>query len=170
MNRLRDLREERGLSLRKLEEIINVSYSTIRNYENEFRDISTEMLKKFASFYEVTIDYLLGYSGYYVYVNYDHGNLLLKIDEEYYKDLVRDKYIYFSNNHRYIDVNKLLGINSNNDIGDFIINVYKFRNVEEMFDKKKVSIDKLKEINESFEVVLSKEFVDYLKRCIDLNK
>lgn len=39
-----------------------------------------------------------------------------------------------------------------------------------MFDKKKVSIDKLKEINESFEVVLSKEFVDYLKRCIDLNK
>ena len=59
MNRLKELREERNLSLRDLENIIGVNYSTIRNYEQEFRDISTEMLKKFADFYEVTFDYLL---------------------------------------------------------------------------------------------------------------
>ena len=170
MNRLKELREERNLSLRDLENIIGVNYSTIRNYEQEFRDISTDMLKKFADFYEVTIDYLLGYSGYYIYVNYDHGNLLLKINEEYYKELVKDKFIYFNNNHRYIDFNKLIGINTNNDIGEFIIDVYRFRRVENLFNKDSVSIEKLKEIDSSYEVVLSKEFVEFLKECINFNK
>jgi len=170
MNRLKELREERELSLRDLENIIEVNYSTIRNYEQEFRDISTEMLKKFADFYEVTIDYLLGYSGYYVYVNYDHGNLLLKVNEEYYKDLVKDKFVYFNNNHRFIDLNKLLGINTNNDIGEFIVDIYKFRKVENLFNKENVSIAKLKEIDTSYEVVLSKDFVEFMKECINFSK
>ena len=31
-------------------------------------------------------------------------------------------------------------------------------------------IEKLKEIDSSFEVVLSKEFVEFLKECINFNK
>lgn len=170
MNRLKELREERNLSLRALEEIISVNYSTIRNYEEGFRDIGTDKLKLFADFYEVTIDYLLGYSGYYVYVNYDHGNLVLKVDEDYYKDLVKDKFVYFNNNHRLIDLNKLLGINTNNDIGEFIVDVYKFRRVESLFNKESVSIDKLKEIDTSCEVVLSRELIEFLKECINMCK
>lgn len=58
MNRLRQLREERGLSARKIAEILNTNYQNICRYENEQRDISTELLKVFASFFEVSIDYL----------------------------------------------------------------------------------------------------------------
>ena len=61
MNRLKELRDDRNLSLRKAEELSNTGYSAINRYETYARDLSTEASKKFAEFYEVTIDYLLGY-------------------------------------------------------------------------------------------------------------
>ena len=70
MNRIKELREERGLTIRKLAELLNINNQNISRYENEARDMSTDMLKLFAKFYEVTIDYLLGFSCYYIYLKY----------------------------------------------------------------------------------------------------
>lgn len=44
MNLLRQLREERGLNARKIAEILNTNYQDICRYENEQRDIRTELL------------------------------------------------------------------------------------------------------------------------------
>ena len=60
MNRIKELREERGLTIRKLAELLNINNQNISRYENEQRDISTELLKVFASFFEVSIDFLCG--------------------------------------------------------------------------------------------------------------
>ena len=92
MNRLRQLREERGLSARKIAEILNTNYQNICRYENEQRDISTELLKVFASFFEVSIDYLLGYSCYYIYLKYNDINL--KVNEEDYYSLLRGEILF----------------------------------------------------------------------------
>ncbi len=60
LERLKDLRVERGLTLEQLAEQTNLSKSALDSYEAEdFKDISHYALIKLAKFYDVAIDYLL---------------------------------------------------------------------------------------------------------------
>lgn len=58
--KLRELRKERGISMKKLGEYVGVSESTISLYETGKHEPSKEMLLKFADFFGVSVDYLLG--------------------------------------------------------------------------------------------------------------
>ena len=62
MNRLKLLREEKNLLQEDLGKIIGVSGRAIGNYENETRDMSTDILKKLSTFFGVTTDYIIGNS------------------------------------------------------------------------------------------------------------
>ncbi len=62
MNRLRFLRSEKGLTVRQLGDILNISYPTITNIENDKRGFSDEMLIAIADYFQVSTDYLLGKS------------------------------------------------------------------------------------------------------------
>ena len=64
MNRLKELREERGYSVRGMEIKTGINYNSICKYEKETRDPSTDTLKKLSDFFEVTIDYMLCHSSY----------------------------------------------------------------------------------------------------------
>ena len=79
MNRLKYLREEREYSVRGLDNKIGIDFNSINKYENETRDPNTKTLRKLADFFEVSIDYLLCYSDYYVYCNYELDNIRFKI-------------------------------------------------------------------------------------------
>ena len=59
MNRLRDLREDKDLLQKDIAKVINMSQTGYSQYETETNDIPTEILKKLASYYETSIDYLL---------------------------------------------------------------------------------------------------------------
>ncbi len=58
--RLKKLRIQHNLTLRELAEQINVSYSTLGNYERNVREPSYDMLKCIADFFSVDVGYLLG--------------------------------------------------------------------------------------------------------------
>jgi repressor LexA len=58
--RLRQLREDRGLYQSDLAKIFEKSQSAIGKYENETLQLDYEMLRKYAEYFNVTIDYLLG--------------------------------------------------------------------------------------------------------------
>lgn len=60
MNRIRQLRKERGLSITKLAETIGSSYQSLQRYEAGKRDPSIQVLIKLADFFGVTVDYLIG--------------------------------------------------------------------------------------------------------------
>ncbi|MBR6516701.1 MAG: hypothetical protein IKT40_07560 [Bacilli bacterium] len=60
---------------------------------------------------------------------------MLKINEEDYKQLYKDGFIYFNNNKRYINLNKFIGLDNNNDV---------------------------------VEIILNKEFIEYMKKAIEL--
>lgn len=62
MNRLKDLRLERGLLQSDIAKIINKSDRIVGFYESGERDMGTETLSKLADFFNVSIDYLLGKS------------------------------------------------------------------------------------------------------------
>lgn len=62
MNRLKFLRNERGESLEKIAQYLNVTIQTISNYENEKRDMTPDTIIKLSDYFGVSTDYLLGKS------------------------------------------------------------------------------------------------------------
>lgn len=59
MNRLKDLREDKDLLQKDVSKILNITQRTYSGYETETREMSYEILKKFAIFYNTSIDYIL---------------------------------------------------------------------------------------------------------------
>lgn len=59
MNRLKEIREDNDLYQKDIAKYINMSQNGYSSYENEIRDIPTDVLKKLADFYHTSIDYLL---------------------------------------------------------------------------------------------------------------
>lgn len=59
MHRLRELRRQKGLSMRELGEQVGLSESTVSLYENGRRKPSHELLCRLADFFGVSVDYLL---------------------------------------------------------------------------------------------------------------
>ncbi|MBE6531873.1 MAG: helix-turn-helix transcriptional regulator [Ruminococcaceae bacterium] len=60
--RLKELRKERNISQLKLAVDLNMNQNTISRYENMEREADYETLLKFADYFGVSIDYLLGRS------------------------------------------------------------------------------------------------------------
>ena len=60
--RIRDLREDHDLTQKQLSKVLNCSQQVYSNYELGQRDIPTDILIKLASFYNVSVDYILGVS------------------------------------------------------------------------------------------------------------
>lgn len=60
--RLKKMREEKGLTQEELGKIINVSKPSISRYEAGTNEPNNETLKKLANFFDVSLDYLMGYS------------------------------------------------------------------------------------------------------------
>jgi transcriptional regulator with XRE-family HTH domain len=58
--RIRELREEKGLGVRELARILNISHSAISFYENQKRIPDIIMAKLFADYFNTTCDYLIG--------------------------------------------------------------------------------------------------------------
>lgn len=62
MNRLKLLREEKGLFQSDIAKILGVSVAAVGFYENEKRDMSPDTIIKLAEYFGVSTDYLLGKS------------------------------------------------------------------------------------------------------------
>lgn len=57
--RIKELREENGLTQQAVAEFLNVKQNTYSQYESGKRQLSIDMLIKLAKFYKVTTDYIL---------------------------------------------------------------------------------------------------------------
>ncbi|WP_206457859.1 helix-turn-helix domain-containing protein [Anaerovorax sp. IOR16] len=68
-DRLIELRSERGLTQQKFGDLLNITRSTIASYEKENREPKYDILITIAKFFNVSIDYLLGYTNIRSYNN-----------------------------------------------------------------------------------------------------
>lgn len=59
-SRLRDLREDKDLSIRQLAEILHMQRTTYHNYETGKRELPFELAITLAKFYNVSLDYIGG--------------------------------------------------------------------------------------------------------------
>ena len=62
MNRMQELRQERGISMKDAARALEMPYTTYVNYEKGTREPNSETLINIANFYNTSIDYLLGKS------------------------------------------------------------------------------------------------------------
>ncbi|EQG38278.1 TPA: helix-turn-helix transcriptional regulator [Clostridioides difficile] len=59
MNRLKELRKEKGMTAKQLADILKTTDSTIIRWENSKQNISIDILKELSNIYNVSIDYIL---------------------------------------------------------------------------------------------------------------
>ena len=59
-SRLRDLREDKDLSIRKLAELLHLQRTTYHNYETGKRELPFELAINLAKIYDVSLDYIAG--------------------------------------------------------------------------------------------------------------
>lgn len=165
MNRLKELRNERQLSLRGLQIKTNLDYSRLAKYENETRDFSSEVLITLADFFEVTIDYLIGYNGFCLYCKYDKGNIFYKLSKTTY-DQLKD-YIYFTNDTRYIDLNRYLDINKETNASLLIHDLLKAKEMDKLFDNTFVTNEQVSNaLSDRNEITLTIGLLEYVKNSI----
>jgi hypothetical protein len=91
---------------------------------------------------------------------------MLKVNEEDYKLLYKDGFINFNEGKRYVSLNKLIGLDNDNDLSDLIINVYRHKRLDKLFDKNDLPI--LKNNNDVVEIILDREFMEFMKKAIEL--
>lgn len=60
MERLKELRKEKGISQQKLADGLNVSRSTVAMWETQGTETDNPTLVKIAKYFDVSVDYLLG--------------------------------------------------------------------------------------------------------------
>ena len=60
--RLRDLREDKDLTLDELVEILGMHKTTYTNYEQGKREISFALAIRLTEFYNVSLDYIAGFT------------------------------------------------------------------------------------------------------------
>lgn len=60
MERIKELRKEKSITMKRLGEIIGVSEGAVSQYENGKRQPDYDILKKIADYFNVSTDYLLG--------------------------------------------------------------------------------------------------------------
>ena len=135
MNRLKYLREEREYSVRGLDNKIGIDFNSINKYENETSDPNTKTLRKLSDFFEVSIDYLLCYSDCYVYCNYELDNIRFKIKDKYYNELKEKSYIYFKDDKRYLNINKLLRKRKDENLLPIIVEFSRIDKRNSLFDR-----------------------------------
>lgn len=58
--RIKELREDKGINQLELSKILNVHKGSVSNWENNKRTPDAEMLTKIANFFNCSVDYLLG--------------------------------------------------------------------------------------------------------------
>ncbi len=62
MKRLKESREENGISQQKLADEFHISQQSIWKYENGLSEPDIKTLMQFADFFDVSVDYLIGVS------------------------------------------------------------------------------------------------------------
>ena len=62
MNRLRELREDRDLKQTDIAQMMSLTPMAVSRYEREENALTAELIAKFCKLFDVTADYLLGFS------------------------------------------------------------------------------------------------------------
>lgn len=82
MNRIKDLREEKNVSMMQAAKDVNLPYTTYVNYEKNLREPNFETLIALANYFEVSVDFLIGRNNIRTYFVDTHDSTNLKLNSK----------------------------------------------------------------------------------------
>lgn len=82
-NRLKELRKEKGVTQAKVAEIVNTNQSQYGKYENGKTNLSLENSKRLASYFGVSVPYLLGLEET-IPIETNENSVVLSLDDTVY--------------------------------------------------------------------------------------
>lgn len=85
-NRIRELRKQRGITMKQLGEVVDLAESTISQYETGKREPDNETLLKISEYFGVTVGYLLGAESEKAPTDAGERDILDEIDVAFYGD------------------------------------------------------------------------------------
>ena len=109
------------------------------------REPGIDDLKKIAKFFEVSIDYMLCFNAYSIFILDESTNILFKMDNDFYEYLKSIDAVYYNNkDNRCIKFEKIFGKEYSN-VAILMEEIQKIKNMDKLFNKDKVSEDEFKE-------------------------
>lgn len=60
LNRIKELRKQKGVKQADLAKLLGIAQSTMSGWENEINEVDNDSLFKLADFFGVSVDYILG--------------------------------------------------------------------------------------------------------------
>lgn len=88
MNRLKELRKEKGLSQQALADEIGVSKLTILRWEKGERELKSDKAQQLAEYFGVSVGYLLGYMANVPEITFEHNQIILPISSKVHLSIV----------------------------------------------------------------------------------
>jgi len=95
MNRLKELRNKYGLSLRKLQEYTGIDFSRLAVIEKTNANLESKTVEKLTDFFKVSNTYLFGKDGFIFYYD-EYNKRYFPMPYEQYKKELTDDVISFS--------------------------------------------------------------------------
>ncbi|MCK9449949.1 MAG: helix-turn-helix domain-containing protein [Bacteroidales bacterium] len=94
MNRLKKLRSRSNIALRELSRYVDIAYPALSLLENNKQPFKEVHILKLKDFFDVTADYLLGYSIRGIGINFESA-----ADDEYHVFISEDEYFQIQSKH-----------------------------------------------------------------------
>lgn len=102
-------------------------------------------LKTIAKFYEVSIDYMLCFNAYSIFILYESTNILFKIDNDFYEYLKSIEAVYYNNRDNRCIKYKKTFCKEYSNAAELMKETQKIKNMDKLFNKDKVNEDEFKE-------------------------
>ncbi|MGN7299750.1 helix-turn-helix domain-containing protein [Ferdinandcohnia sp. SAFN-114] len=125
--RIRQLRKEKGLSLKELADDLGIAFTTLGNYEREEREPNFNTFEQIADYFGVSIDFLLGRREERTFDEYVLNNDFINLKEK----LKNTKPEIRSNIVNAFDQLYLL---VNRDLNDLDVNVDEIKHIHEIIN------------------------------------
>lgn len=92
MNRIKDLREDKDMTQKELAKLLGITQATLSDYEVEKTEPKKDIWIKLASFFDVSVDYLMGITNNPSNDNFTKGMEEEDINElKHYRELLKIK-------------------------------------------------------------------------------
>ncbi|MDY4034523.1 MAG: helix-turn-helix domain-containing protein [Streptococcus dysgalactiae] len=161
MNRLKELRKEKGLTQQGLADDIGVHFRTLQNWENGKADIKSDKAQTLADYFGVSVGYLLGFGTVEEELEKNRRDMISQWKKE--SDTLLELGFILSDSDIDVISQLLHNMSSRNSEHFFKLVEYKDNFIAEHLENEFSSFF---ERNPNFIIDMQKEYNDYI-RCIN---
>ena len=101
------------------------------------------------------------------YANYELESFSFKIRDNFYHELTDKGYIYFKDDKRYVDLNKIFNINPDDNLLPIVLEFARIKKADALFDMKHPTAEDIDELKKDItDIEINQYFINMVKDAI----